>query len=137
MARGDMGFDTLAVNLDAEILNRKEFEAIPNTIDFSDVEAGDDGVKVVKAGTPIANDGTIVTESPWTNAVGIALHDVYESRPQVAVLKKGYVNILRAQANCGLTYDSALVNALMLAGCQIVFEAGADGAVILGSLGAV
>lgn len=133
MARGDMVFDTLSYNGEAEILNRKEFEAIPNTIDFSGVEADENGVKVVKAGTPITNAGVPVTASPWANAVGLALHDVYETRPQVAVLKKGYVNILRAQEHNGLTYDGALVAQLMMAGCRIVFEAGQDGEVLIAS----
>lgn len=37
MARGDMKVDSLSVSMETEILNRKEFEAISNTIDFSNV----------------------------------------------------------------------------------------------------
>ena len=37
MARGDMKIDTLAVNAEEEILNRKEFQAVANTVDFADV----------------------------------------------------------------------------------------------------
>ena len=133
MARGDMGFDTLAVAGDSEILNRKEFQAIANTIDFTNITAGSDGVKVVKAGTPISNAGVPVVEAPWTGAVGLTLYDVYENRPQVAVLKEGYVHTLRAQTHSGLTYTAALATALAKAGCRIVFEAGTNGAVIIGA----
>lgn len=134
MARGDMGFDTLSYAGESEILNRKEFEATANTIDFTNVSAGTDGRKVVKAGTPITNAGVPVTSSPWTNAIGLTLYDVYEEHPQVAVLKKGYVNILRGQASSGLTYTAALAGQLLLAGCNIVFEAGTSGATIIASL---
>jgi len=79
-------------------------------------------VRYIKAGTPINADGEVVSETPWTGAIGLLLHDVYESYPQVAVLKVGYVNKTRAQANSGLTYDAALTTALNAAGCRIAFE---------------
>ena len=123
MARGDMKFDTLTVSGEIEILNRKEFEAVAQTINFTGVSTtADNGEKIVKAGTPIKNDGTVAGETPWTGAVGLLLHDAYESHPQVAVLKKGYVHVTRAQASSGLTYDSALTTALQKAGCRIVLE---------------
>lgn len=123
MARGDMKVDTLAVGAEEEILNRKEFQAVANTVDFTSVtDTADDGTKVVKAGTPVDKDGVPVTATPWTGAVGILLHDVYEDRPQQAVLKQAYINVTRAQTNSGLTYDGALAAALNLAGCRIVFE---------------
>ena len=123
MARGDMKIDTLAVSTEVEVLNRKEFQAVPNTVDFTDVTTtADNGEKIVKAGTPVSADGVPVTATPWTGAVGILLHDVYESRPQQAVLKQAYINAARAQANSGLTYDRALTEALNLAGCRIAFE---------------
>ena len=123
MARGDMRIDTLKVGAEEEILNRKEFQAVANTVDFSDVQTKDEnGVKVAKAGTPVDKDGEPVTSTPWANAVGILLHDVYESRPQAAVLKQAYIHTTRAKANCNLEYDAALAKALNLAGCRIVFE---------------
>lgn len=123
MARGDMKIDTLAVGAEEEILNRKEFQAVANTIDFSGVSDTDsNGLKVVKAGTPVDKDGKPVKSTPWANAVGILLHDVYEDRPQTAVLKQAYINTTRAQKNSKLTYDGALAAALNLAGCRIVFE---------------
>ena len=123
MARGDMRIDTLKVGAEEEILNRKEFQAVANTVDFTDVsDTADNGLKLVKAGTPVDEDGKPVKSKPWTNAVGILLHDVYEDRPQTAVLKQAYIHTARAQKNSNLTYDGALAAALNLAGCRIVFE---------------
>lgn len=123
MARGDMAFDTLAVNGEIEILNRKEFEAVAMTVDFTGVSTtGDNGKKVVKAGTPINASGVPVKTTPFTGAVGILLHDTYETHPQGAILKVGYVHVGRAQLNSGLTYDSALTTALNAAGCRIALE---------------
>ena len=122
MARGDMKVDTLAYTSEVEILNRKENEAVSMTVDYTGVDTDSDGRRVVKAGTPVDKDGKVVTSTPWTGAVGIVLHDAYDSRPQVAVLKVGYIHTTRAQANSGLTYDAALVTALNAAGCRIAFE---------------
>ena len=122
MARGDMKVDTLAYSGEVEILNRKENEAVSMTVDYTGVDTDSDGRRVVRAGTPVDKDGKVVTSTPWTGAVGIVLHDAYDSRPQVAVLKVGYVHTTRAQSNSGLTYDAALVTALNSAGCRIAFE---------------
>ena len=123
MARGDMKVDTLAYSGEVEILNRKENEAVSMTVDYTGVSTtAANGDKIVKAGTPVDKDGKVVGTTPWTGVVGILLHDAYESRPQVAVLKVGYVHTTRAQANSGLTYDAALVTALNAAGCRIAFE---------------
>ena len=108
--------------MEAEILNRKEFQAVPMTVDFTGVSAtADNGEKIVKAGTPLNKDGKVVSATPWTGAVGILLHDAYESRPQQQVLKSAYIHVTRAQANSGLTYDAALVAAMVNAGCRIAF----------------
>lgn len=122
MARGDMPLDVLSIATEPVILNRKENEAVPMTVDFTNVVAGADGLKVVKAGTPVSVAGVPVTATPWTGAVGILMHDCYEDRPQVACLKKAYINKARAEANSSLTYDSALTTALVAAGCRIVIE---------------
>lgn len=133
MARGDMQIENLSVNTNQVILNRKEFEATANTIDFTSVTAdATTGKKVVKAGTPINKDGVPVKTTPWTGAAGILLFDTYEDRPQQPVLKKAYIHTKRAQDNSGLTYDGALVTALTNAQCRIVFEE----PVVLGTIGA-
>lgn len=124
MARGDMKVTNYKVGTQVEILNRLPFEGVPMTIDFTSVATTDTdtGEKVVKAGTPITSAGAEAKTTPFTGAVGILLHDVYESRPQGTILKKAYINTTRAKSNCSVTYDAALVAALVNAGCRIVFE---------------
>ena len=122
MARGDMGVVTQKVNSNVEILNRIPFEGVPMTIDFESVSDTDTdtGEKVVKAGTPIDGSGKPQKTTPWTGAVGILLHDVYESRPQGTILKKAYINKTAAQANASVTYDTTLEGLFPM----IVFETG-------------
>ena len=122
MARGDMGVVTQKVNSDVEILNRIPFEGVPMTIDFTSVDTKDTetGEKVVYAGTPIDGSGKPQKTTPWTGAVGILLHDVYESRPQGTILKKAYINETAAEANASVTYDDTLYKLFPM----IVFETG-------------
>ncbi len=122
MARGDMAVTKVAIGGAVEILNRKEFEGVSMTIDFTNVSADAAGEYVVKAGTPINGSGVPVSSTPWTGTVGILLHDVYKERPQGTILTEAYVHTTRAAANSGLTYDAALVTALNAAGCRIRFE---------------
>lgn len=122
MARGDMLFESVDVGGQVEILNRSPFEGVPMTIDFTSVSTTDpdSGEKVVRAGMPISAAGAEVKTTPWTGAVGILLHDVYESRPQGAILKKAYINKTAAQANASVTYDTTLEGLFPM----IVFETG-------------
>lgn len=122
MARGDMLFESVDIGGQVEILNRTPFEGVPMTIDFTSVSTTDpdSGEKVVRAGMPISAAGAEVKTTPWTGAVGILLHDVYESRPQGTILKKAYINKTAAQANASVTYDATLEGMLPM----IVFETG-------------
>lgn len=122
MARGDMGIVTQKVGTQVEILNRLPFEGVPMTIDFSSVSDtdADTGEKVVYAGTPIDSSGKPQKTTPWTGAVGILLHDVYEHRPQGTILKKAYINETAAEANASVTYDDTLYGMFPM----IVFEMG-------------
>lgn len=122
MARGDMQVKTTTFGTGAEILNRPPYKGVSMTIDFSTTTAGSDGKKVVKAGTPIDKDGKPVKATPWTGAVGILLIDVHEERPQGTILTEAYINTGRAQTNSGLTYDGALVTAMVNAGNRIRLE---------------
>lgn len=122
MARGDMKVTNYKVGTQVEILNRLPFEGVPMTIDFTSVTTTDTdtGEKVVYAGTPIDGSGKPQKTTPWTGAVGILLHDVYESRPQGTILKKAYINKTAAQANASVTYDTTLEGLFPM----IVFELG-------------
>ena len=122
MARGDMLFESVDVGGQVEILNRSPFEGVPMTIDFTSVSTtdSDSGEKVVRAGMPIDGSGKPQNATPWTVAVGILLHDVYESRPQGTILKKAYINKTAAQANASVTYDTTLEGLFPM----IVFETG-------------
>lgn len=123
MARGDMTVENIAFGSGTEILNRPPFKGVSMTIDFANAtETDKSGRKVVKAGTPIDKDGNPVTSTPWTGAVGILLVDVVEGYPQGTILTEAYINVKRAQENSGLTYDGALVTAMVNAGNRIRFE---------------
>lgn len=122
MARGDMLFESVDIGGQVEILNRSPFEGVPMTIDFTSVDTKDTdtGEKVVYAGTPIDGSGKPQKTTPWTGAVGILLHDAYESRPQGTILNKAYINKTAAEANASVTYDDALYKLFPM----IVFETG-------------
>ena len=101
---------------DVQILNRKPFEAIPMTLDFSSVsDKLANGKKVVKAGTPIGSAG--VLDNTGT-VVGILLHDLTEDRPQGTLLKKAYIKTEVAKTHSGVTIDQAVKTALPM----VVFE---------------
>lgn len=120
MARGNMMVENTTYGGNAEILNRPPFEGVPMTIDFAGVTTEEPTTKekIVKAGTPIDKVGKPVTATPWTGAVGVLLEDVYEHRPQGTILQKAYINVTRAQAHNGLTYDGKLADMFR----QIQFE---------------
>lgn len=101
---------------DVQILNRKPFEAIPMTLNFTSVSTKlSNGKKVVKAGTPIGKTG--VADNTGT-VVGILLHDVTEDRPQGTLLKKAYIKTAVAQEHSGVTIEQAVKTALPM----VVFE---------------
>ena len=101
---------------DVQILNRKPFEAIPMTLDFTSVVTKlANGKKVVKAGTPIGSTGVLDNTA---TVVGILLHDVTEDRPQGTLLKKAYIDTAVAQEHSGVTIEAAVKTALPM----IVFE---------------
>lgn len=101
---------------DVQILNRKPFEAIPMTLNFTSVSTKlSNGKKVVKAGTPIGKTG--VADNTGT-VVGILLHDVTEDRPQGTLLKKAYIKTAVAQEHSGVEIAEAVKTALPM----VVFE---------------
>ncbi len=71
---------------------------------------------VCKAGSPIGADGTIQNGG---NAAGILLYDVYEENPNGSIIKGfAVVNLENAEANSGLTIDTAVKTAL----ATVMFE---------------
>ena len=101
---------------DVQILNRKPFEAIPMTLDFSSVsDKLANGKKVVKAGTPIGPAGAVDNTG---TVVGILLHDTTEDRPQGTLLKKAYIKTEVAKTHSGVAIDQAVKTALPM----VVFE---------------
>ena len=88
-----------------EILKRKlgaEY-LVPITItEFAD--------GVCKAGSPIGSDGTIQNGA---SVAGILLYDVYEENPNGSLIKgEAVINLANAEANSGLTIESAVKTAL-------------------------
>ena len=67
------------------------------------VQAPVGGGTVVKAGTPLKEDGTVTTGA---DAYGILLYDVdTDENPNAAVVVSGLINSVSAQAHSGITYD--------------------------------
>ena len=88
-----------------EILKRKlgaEY-LVPITItEFAD--------GVCKAGSPIGSDGTIQNGA---SVAGILLYDVYEENPNGSLIKgEAVINLANAEANSGLTIETAVKTAL-------------------------
>ena len=110
----NMQFERTTIAGDVQILKRAPFEGIAKTLDFSGVDAVN-GVKTIKAGTPINAAGAVANSS---SVFGTLLHDVTDDRPQGTLVTKGYVNTSVAQTHCGLTYESAMKAALK----NVIFE---------------
>lgn len=93
-----MEVKTFNVYRGTEILNRPDgWEGVPYTIDFTEVSDTVDGVKIVKAGTPIGKGGKKDESTP----VGVLLSDVFEGRPIGTILKKAYINKKRVEDHYG------------------------------------
>ena len=117
-----MVFNTTNYGADAQILKRSVFEAIPLALDFSSVTDTKDGKKIVYAGTPVDASGVVANGA---TAIGIVLHDTVEDDPNAAILKKAYLDTVKAEANVAkaasqsaFTYDPAVKTALPM----IIFE---------------
>lgn len=86
------------------ILSRKEFEAIPCSLTFSEEKTANiasnhdgavpAGILVDLKGKPVGTwDSSIKKfKAPYTGVAGILLYDVKTDYPMAAVLTKGYVN---------------------------------------------
>lgn len=87
-----------------EILASKDFQAIPVKV------ATPGSGTVVKAGTPLDEDGASTTGS---GAVGILLYDVDTAKnPNGAAVVQGIIDATKAQSHSGVSYVDALYSAL-------------------------
>ena len=107
-----MKFERTTTESEVNILKRAECEAIPITVADS-VFAADD--TVVKAGTPLKDDGTIANTS---DCAGLLLHNVIKSNPNGALLKKAYVDKAKIKESYGEDISAEAIAALSM----IVFE---------------
>ena len=100
-----MNFSKTSYGGTVEILASKDFQAIP--VKVAD-PSGNPGI--VKAGTPLTDQGVSTTGS---GAIGVLLYDVNTAKnPNGAVVVQGIIDATKAQANSGVTYVSALYEAL-------------------------
>ena len=94
-----------------EILKRKLGAEYLVPVTITDFDNG-----VCKAGSPIGADGTVQNGA---SAVGILLYNVYEQNPNGSLVKAfAVINTANAEANTGLTIDSAVKTALPM----VIFE---------------
>lgn len=109
-----MLFSVSEVASTPEILKRKlgaEY-LVPITIKASEFTSAE----VVKAGSPIASDGSISNDS---SAIGILLNDVYADNPNGSLIKGfAVINKANAEKNASITLASGVLSALP----TVVFE---------------
>ena len=99
-----MKFSKTEIGGSVEILACKDFQSVPIK-----VATPGEGT-IVKAGTPLTDAGVSTTGS---GAVGILIYDVDTAgNPNGAILVQGIIDATKAQAHSGVTYVSALYEAL-------------------------
>lgn len=106
-----MLFTKTSVAPETNILNRPDFEAVPITVAAALITSK----TTVKAGTPLASDGT---EANTASCVGLLLHDVTAANPNGVILKKAYVDSALITASYGTAIDSTAKAVLPM----IIFE---------------
>ena len=99
-----MNFAKTSYGGTVEILASNDFQAIP-------VKVATPGEgSVVKAGTPLTDAGVSTTGS---GAIGVLLYDVDTAKnPNGAAVVQGIIDATKAQAHSGVSYASALYEAL-------------------------
>lgn len=103
-----MQYTESTVNGSVAILRNDHFVARPVTLDFSSVATTDNGLKVVKAGTPIKSASNGWVASNDGNAEAILLADVREDRPMGAGIIHGFINKANGEASFGTTYSNSI-----------------------------
>lgn len=109
-----MNFDTKSVVSQPEILKRKLGGELFVPVTIADTEFA--SADVVKAGNPINASGEVVNDG---TAIGILLYDVAKENPNGSLIKAfATINTANANANAGITIDSAVKSALP----NLIFE---------------
>lgn len=85
-----------------EILANDHFTTKSIALDFTSVSDTENGVKVVKAGSPITAEG-VVDNTGTAAVVGILWKNAYEDRPPAAIITHGFINKSKADTASGLT----------------------------------
>ena len=99
-----MKYNETSIGGSVEILASKDFQSVPIKV----TAEGTNGV--VKAGTPLTAAGASTTGA---GAVGILLYDVVPNdNPNAAIVVQGIIDSTKAQAHSGVSYQSALYEAL-------------------------
>lgn len=95
------------------VVSNEHFVSIPFYIDFSKVTDEKNGLKCLKAGTPVTTGGIkATTTGDASDAIGILMHDVYEDNPNTALIIHGFIDTKKAEKNMGVAYDEATKKAL-------------------------
>ena len=106
-----MKFTSTTITRPLEILKFDHFIGVPQLLDFALVAVDPtEGVKVVKAGTPINALG--VSDNTAT-AKGILLTDTYEGNPNATLVIHGFIDQAKAQANSTVVIAALVKTALV------------------------
>ena len=101
-----MNYSVTTIGGSVEILAADEFKAIPIKVAHPSGTPG-----IVKAGTPLTSAGASTTGS---GAVGILLYDVDTSKnPNGAAVVEGIIDAAKAQAWCGVEYNTSDLKAAL------------------------
>lgn len=99
-----MKYSETAIVGGVEILASNDYQAIPVKV------AAPESGTIVKAGTPLTAAGASTTGS---GAAGVLLYDVdTDANPNGAMVVQGIIDATKAQDHSGVTYVSALYEAL-------------------------
>lgn len=108
-----MIYSHTAYQTEVEILRNDHFATKAITLDFSGVTDTENGIKVIKAGTPVGANG----KKELTNMVGILWKNAYETNPNAAVIIHGFIDRAKAVEASGIatgTYPTAATVATAL-----------------------
>lgn len=116
---------TTLTNINQILFYTEPSAAVGVVVGNTGLTAGDDGKKILKAGTPLAGNlaarntpfikANTTGSSPKTsNAVGILLHDVdvTEGNENATMLIFGFVNLDRLESDTAALIDEAVISAL-------------------------